>query len=159
MRIAGVATREMDGTCKINHPCPTVSGEVGRDRLVRLFGENDVRWLQDGLPQRSKVTGTFDVVLLSAVWMHVSPADRPSSLARIVELTAPVGRIYMTLRFGPGDVERAMWPVSVEEVRRLGVQKGLVVADLGHQPDLLGRDELLGQKLVLQVGRDLHRSS
>ena len=38
MRIAGVVAREMDGTCKINHPCPTVSGEVARDRLVRLPG-------------------------------------------------------------------------------------------------------------------------
>ena len=38
VRIAGVAAREMDGTCKINHPCPTVSGEVARDRLVRLLG-------------------------------------------------------------------------------------------------------------------------
>ena len=38
LRIAGVAAREIDGTCKANQPCPPVSGIDARDRLVRLFG-------------------------------------------------------------------------------------------------------------------------
>lgn len=38
VRIAGVAAREMDGTCKPNQPCPAVDATDARDRLVRLFG-------------------------------------------------------------------------------------------------------------------------
>ena len=38
VRIAGVAAREMDGTCKPNQPCPTVAAVDARDRLVRLLG-------------------------------------------------------------------------------------------------------------------------
>lgn len=38
IRIAGVAAREMDGSCRPNHPCPKVSATDARDRLVRLFG-------------------------------------------------------------------------------------------------------------------------
>jgi endonuclease YncB( thermonuclease family) len=38
IRIAGVAARELDGSCKRNHPCPTMSGTHARDRLVRLLG-------------------------------------------------------------------------------------------------------------------------
>jgi endonuclease YncB( thermonuclease family) len=38
LRIAGVAAREMDGTCKSNQPCPPVGAVDARDRLVRLFG-------------------------------------------------------------------------------------------------------------------------
>lgn len=38
VRIAGVAAREMDGSCKSNQPCPPVSGTDARDRLVRIFG-------------------------------------------------------------------------------------------------------------------------
>ena len=38
VRIAGVAAREMDGSCSRNHPCPLVSGVEARNRLVRLFG-------------------------------------------------------------------------------------------------------------------------
>ncbi|MES2902982.1 MAG: hypothetical protein V4696_02240 [Pseudomonadota bacterium] len=38
IRIAGVAAREIDGSCKASQPCPAVSGTDARDRLVRLLG-------------------------------------------------------------------------------------------------------------------------
>lgn len=38
VRLAGIAAREIDGTCKDGHPCPEASGEEARDRLVRLLG-------------------------------------------------------------------------------------------------------------------------
>lgn len=38
IRIAGVAAREIDDTCRPYQPCPPVSGVEARDRLVRLFG-------------------------------------------------------------------------------------------------------------------------
>jgi endonuclease YncB( thermonuclease family) len=38
IRIAGVAAREIDGSCRPSQPCPAVSGVDARDRLVRLFG-------------------------------------------------------------------------------------------------------------------------
>jgi endonuclease YncB( thermonuclease family) len=38
IRIAGVAAREMDGTCRSNQPCPPVAATDARDRLVQLLG-------------------------------------------------------------------------------------------------------------------------
>lgn len=38
IRIAGVAAREMDGSCQSNHPCPSVSAVEARNRLVQLLG-------------------------------------------------------------------------------------------------------------------------
>src|SRR5690348_10025227 len=38
LRIAGIAAREIDDTCRSNQPCPAVGGTEARDRLVRLFG-------------------------------------------------------------------------------------------------------------------------
>nr|WP_084607492.1 hypothetical protein [Sphingomonas jaspsi] len=38
VRIAGVAAREIDETCRPSQPCPSVSGVDARDRLVALFG-------------------------------------------------------------------------------------------------------------------------
>ncbi|MCL6684464.1 hypothetical protein LZ536_11225 [Sphingomonas sp. SE158] len=38
IRIAGVAAREIDETCKSNQPCPAVGGVEARNRLVVLFG-------------------------------------------------------------------------------------------------------------------------
>lgn len=34
VRIAGVAAREMDGTCRPNQPCPPVTAIDARDRLI-----------------------------------------------------------------------------------------------------------------------------
>ncbi|MDA0819287.1 MAG: hypothetical protein O3C52_01835 [Proteobacteria bacterium] len=39
VRLAGIAAREMDGTCRANQPCPDVSAEEARDALVRLVGK------------------------------------------------------------------------------------------------------------------------
>ena len=38
IRIAGVAAREMDGTCRSNQPCPPAGAVDARDRLVKLLG-------------------------------------------------------------------------------------------------------------------------
>jgi endonuclease YncB( thermonuclease family) len=38
VRLAGVAAREMDGTCNRNQPCPQASAEAARDALVLLIG-------------------------------------------------------------------------------------------------------------------------
>lgn len=38
VRIAGVAAREMDETCRSNQPCPAVTALDARNRLVAIFG-------------------------------------------------------------------------------------------------------------------------
>lgn len=38
VRLAGIAAREMDGTCRSNQPCPTVTAESSRDYLASLLG-------------------------------------------------------------------------------------------------------------------------
>jgi endonuclease YncB( thermonuclease family) len=38
IRISGVAAREIDGSCSVGHPCPTINGLDARDRLVNLLG-------------------------------------------------------------------------------------------------------------------------
>lgn len=38
VRLAGIAAREIDESCKPNHPCPEVSGVVARNTLAQLIG-------------------------------------------------------------------------------------------------------------------------
>ena len=38
IRLAGIAAREADGTCRPNQPCPRASATAARDRLVELIG-------------------------------------------------------------------------------------------------------------------------
>ena len=39
VRLAGIAARELDGSCSLGHPCPEASAIHARDALVRLLGE------------------------------------------------------------------------------------------------------------------------
>ncbi|PKP98694.1 MAG: hypothetical protein CVT76_01865 [Alphaproteobacteria bacterium HGW-Alphaproteobacteria-15] len=39
IRLAGIAAREMDGTCSSGHPCPKADATEARDALARLIGE------------------------------------------------------------------------------------------------------------------------
>lgn len=38
LRLAGIAAREIDGTCRLGQPCPDATGIEARDALVRLLG-------------------------------------------------------------------------------------------------------------------------
>lgn len=38
LRLADVAARELDGSCRAHHPCPAASGIAARDELVRQLG-------------------------------------------------------------------------------------------------------------------------
>jgi endonuclease YncB( thermonuclease family) len=38
VRLAGIAAREMDGTCRDNQPCPGATAKEARDGLVKLLG-------------------------------------------------------------------------------------------------------------------------
>jgi len=38
IRLAGIAAREIDETCRPGHPCPKASGKAARDHLVALLG-------------------------------------------------------------------------------------------------------------------------
>jgi endonuclease YncB( thermonuclease family) len=39
LRLTGIATRELDGSCRDGQPCPDATAEAARDALVRLVGE------------------------------------------------------------------------------------------------------------------------
>ncbi len=40
VRLAGIAAREIDGSCRRNHPCPATTGTAARAHLVRLIGRS-----------------------------------------------------------------------------------------------------------------------
>lgn len=65
IRLAGIAAREIDGTCRRGHPCPDASGEAARDALARLLGEPGGigrygHRLVDGPTMRCRSTGSAE---------------------------------------------------------------------------------------------------
>ncbi|MEG3182108.1 thermonuclease family protein [Sphingomonas sp. LT1P40] len=43
VRLAGIAAREMDGTCRANQPCPVATAVRSRDALAALLGRTTGR--------------------------------------------------------------------------------------------------------------------
>ena len=116
-----------------------------------------IRWLADSLPalRHTRESGlTFDLILLSAVWMHVAPADRARAFRRLVDLLEPGGLIALSLRHGPAEAARAMHPVSADEIHRLARDNGAFVERCIADEDHLGRPELRWTRMAVRLRDD-----
>lgn len=120
-----------------------------------------VQWMDDRLPGLDAVRALserFNLILVSAVWMHVPPTERERAMRVLSELLAPGGRLCITLRHGPGADDRAFHPVTRAEVEQLARQRALV--DItpsgtgGTRPDCQGRDEVTWETVCLQLPDD-----
>jgi SAM-dependent methyltransferase len=116
-----------------------------------------IQWLSDSLPDLAKVRRlglSFDLILLSAVWMHIPPSDRQRALRKLATLLAPKGRIAISLRLGAPDTERAMHEVSLPELAGLAQQFGLRIVHASDSQDKLGRSEVSWTNVVLGLPDD-----
>lgn len=123
--------------------------------LARGFHpQTNIRWEDDRLPGLSRVHRlglTYDVVWLSAVWMHVAPAERPLAFRRLSTLLRPGGWMFISLREGSPAPDRLMYPVSTEEIERLAVSHDLSVRAVLSSRDALGRDEIAWKLVILEL--------
>lgn len=94
-----------------------------RNAGQRLHAEAMIRWIDDRLPGLNGTHAlglSFDVILLSAVWQHVAPADRVRAFRKITSLLKPGGLFVLTLRHGPAPEGRPMHSVSEGEIECAG---------------------------------------
>lgn len=104
-----------------------------------------IQWLDDRLPGLDEVHRLwlgFDLILLSAVWMHVKPADRHRAFRKLATLLKPGGLLIMSLREGPSEPDRPMWPAPVGEIEALARIHGLSIQKVVCSADELGRPEV-----------------
>lgn len=94
----------------------------------RLHPAPEIEWLDDALPLLERVAARgeiFDLILLSAVWMHLDAAERSSALPRVAALLAPGGLLLLSLRHGPVPEGRRIFAVTAEETIELARAQGL----------------------------------
>ncbi|WP_299784325.1 bifunctional 2-polyprenyl-6-hydroxyphenol methylase/3-demethylubiquinol 3-O-methyltransferase UbiG [uncultured Roseobacter sp.] len=116
--------------------------------------DSSIQWVRDALPGLdiiSSHTRRFDIIVLSAVWMHISEEDRPAAVSTIASLLKPSGFVYITLRLGPADAARSIFEVSLDELTELAGSNGFQIQYLETRPDLLGRDEITWQSVLLST--------
>ncbi|SHK14792.1 Methyltransferase domain-containing protein [Desulfatibacillum alkenivorans DSM 16219] len=116
-----------------------------RERARALHPQSSVRWIDDSLPLLNTVLSLhekFALILVNAVWIHVSPDQRPAAMESLADLLDSKGVLIITLRHGPSPDERVMHPCSAQSLEKLAAEKELKIILNADLPDLLGRDEV-----------------
>lgn len=112
-----------------------------------------IQWVDDCLPDLEVVRDTesaFDLIWLSAMWMHVPPDDRARALRTLTSLLKPGGCMMFSLRLGPLPPERPMAAVSAGEVTELARERGLEVVRTTVHEDAAGRPEISWEMVWLR---------
>lgn len=118
------------------------------------YQNSDIRWLDDTLPELQQVFALhikFDLILLSAVWMHIEPMQREPAFKKLCALLKPNGKLIISLRYGDFHDERTMYQVSTAEIEHYADKFG--VSYLLTSPEIikdkLGRNDVAWQTVVI----------
>jgi SAM-dependent methyltransferase len=77
-----------------------------------------IEWLDDSLPEVASLVSrrqTFDLIMLTAVWMHLDAQQRRQAMPRLASMLRIGGTLIMSLRHGPVPAGRRMFDVGAEE--------------------------------------------
>ena len=119
----------------------------GMRERARQHSHARVSWLDDRLPALTRLRSLghrFDLILVSAVWMHLPPAAREPAFRVLSDCLRPDGALVITLRHGKDRAEnreRGFHDVSGGELLALARSRALVLtrrsfdAD-GTRPDI-----------------------
>lgn len=83
------------------------------------YSHHNLVFLDDKLPDLEKIKGKYDVVIMSAVWMHIEKKDRLKAAKRVTNLLNPQGIAVISLRHGAFKDNRKEIPVSVDEIENI----------------------------------------
>jgi SAM-dependent methyltransferase len=125
-----------------------------RQHAMRLHPDPAIRWIDDGLPDLTSLSpylAQADLVLLTAVWMHLTREERAAAMPRLALLLAPGGLLVMTVRHGPVPAGRRMFEIDATEIIGDAAAANLALVD--HQEkrgDRLGRPDVSWTKLIFR---------
>jgi SAM-dependent methyltransferase len=120
--------------------------------LGQAFTGGDVIWLNDTLPKLTKIKEkTFDIILASAVWMHLSAQEQSKSLQTISLLLNDNGYLIITLRHGVFSDGRTAFEVDAKRTIAEAKQHGLALILSEHEGDKLSRDDVSWHTLCFKA--------
>ena len=130
-----------------------------RRHAMALHESPDIAWLDDSLPELAVLFArgqTFDIVMLTAVWMHLDAQQRRQAMPRGAALVRPGGVMMLSLRHGPVPAGRRMFEVTPEETIALAGTQGLhCIRHWRRQDSLLRRPGVTWDRLIF--ARPEHR--
>jgi SAM-dependent methyltransferase len=112
-----------------------------------------IRWTKDCLPKLEKVASlgtTFDLVLLSAVWMHVPENRQAEAAATVARLTGHGGIVNLTIRSGAGEPERGFHDTDVDLLAATFAGHGVLPVNDVIDDDIFAREGVVWNKLTFR---------
>jgi SAM-dependent methyltransferase len=95
---------------------------------MALHPSPQIEWLNDRLPDLALLCARgeqFDLVMLTAVWMHLDEEQRRRAMPNLAALVRPGGAVIMMIRNGPVPAGRRMFEISPDETIELAQMHGL----------------------------------
>jgi SAM-dependent methyltransferase len=129
-----------------------------------LHPSSRIEWLDDSLPDLAVLTArgeTFDVVMLTAVWMHLDEPRRRRAMPRVAAMLRAGGVMIMSLRHGPVPGGRRMFEVPAEETIQLARAQALEPVLNLREPSIQPANRLAGvtwTRLAFAKARDARTS-
>jgi 2-polyprenyl-3-methyl-5-hydroxy-6-metoxy-1,4-benzoquinol methylase len=149
--------RDAAGFAELGHTVTAVEPTPElRTEAQRLHPHPAITWIDDSLPDLDGLLALgarYDVVMLTAVWMHLDLAQRERAMARVAPLVNPGGLMALSPRHGPVPAGRRMFDVSAEETRALAERHGLTVAHESKGPSRLGGPDVWWDRLAFRTQR------
>jgi SAM-dependent methyltransferase len=111
-----------------------------RLRAPLLHPSPHIEWLDDSLPDLVRVRERgeqFDLVMLTAVWMHLDDKQRQQAMPNVASLIRTGGVMILSLRHGPIPRGRRMFAVAAEETIESANGEGLQLLLRCLRPPLL----------------------
>lgn len=110
-----------------------------RLRASVLHPAPSITWFDDSLPDLARLRAwnrSFDLVMLTAVFMHLDADQRARAMPNLASQVGAGGRLIMRLRHGPVPAGRRMFEVEDDEIIGLAASCGLTAVFNDHAPAL-----------------------
>lgn len=119
---------------------------------ARLHAEPNIVWKQDRLPALNNtrvLNRSYELILLTAVLMHLPPQEQRQSIETVMDLCAPLATVALSVR-GSRAEGRLFFDVDTDKVSTQFAKRGFTSPSVTQNRDHLGRPNVVWKRLVFR---------
>lgn len=143
--------RDAKALAQMSNHVTAVEPSIAIAEQGKQLTSDEVIWINDSLPNLATLYGKkFDLILVSAVWMHLLREEQHKSLVRFKDLMSTGGYLVITLRHGAFDDGRTIGCVDAEDTIQRAKSLAISLTADFSAGDNLNRPSIKWQTLVFR---------